>query len=62
MLYDNKVSKDFEHALTHNFCAMKYVSTLSEREKRKMLSKASRLKTTDEIHSFVSKLADKAAW
>ena len=62
MLYDTKVSKEFEHALTHNFCAMKYVSTLSDRAKRRVMDKASRLKTADEIHSFVSRLADKAVW
>lgn len=62
MLYNDKISKEFEHALTHNFCAMKYVSTLSDSAKRRLMAKAGNLRTTDEIHSFVSKLADKAAW
>ena len=41
---------------------MKYVSTLSDSAKRRLMAKAGNLRTTDEIHSFVSKLADKAAW
>ena len=56
MLY-NDMPKDFEMSLAQNFCAMKYVSELPPRKQKRVIEKARKLKTQDEVRDYIIELA-----
>ena len=56
MLY-NDIPKDFEMSLAKNFCAMKYVSELPPRKQKRVIDKAKKLRTQDEMRNYIIELA-----
>lgn len=48
----------FRRKLAKNFCAMKYMSTISEYEKLMIIQKARTLSTEEEIERFVKDLGN----
>ena len=51
--------EDFSRALSQNFCAMKYVSSLSQRKRRKVIQKAQQITNLSEMQSYVLELGNK---
>lgn len=56
-MFYNDMPKDFEMSLAQNFCAMKYVSELPARKRRRVINKAKELKTQDEMRDYIIELA-----
>lgn len=52
-LYD--MPEEFKTELGKNFCAMKYVHSLSEKKRRKVIKKAADM-NPEQLRSFVSEL------
>lgn len=52
-LYD--MPEEFKTELGKNFCAMKYVHSLSEKKRRKVIKKAADM-NSEQLRSFVSEL------
>ena len=51
--------EDFSRALSQNFCAMKYISSLPERKRRRVIRKAQQITDPTEMKSFVIELGNK---
>ncbi len=59
MILFEDLPEDFSRAISHNFCAMKYVSTLSERKRRKVIEKAKSISDPSEMQKYVIELGNK---
>ena len=59
IISDYKVPESFERLLQRNFCAMKYVSELPERKRRRVMNKAKTMETEEEIRSYIVELGNK---
>lgn len=55
-LYD--MPQEFKSELGKNFCAMKYVHSLSEKKRRKIIKKAANM-TSDQLVKYVAELGNK---
>ena len=59
MIMFEDMPKEFSRALSQNFCAMKYVSSLTERKRRKVIQKARKITNPSEMQSYVIELGNK---
>lgn len=57
-MFEN-MPEDFSRALSQNFCAMKYVSSLSQRKQLKVIQKAQQITDPREMQSYVLELGNK---
>jgi len=56
-MFMNEMPKEFQDSLSKNFCAMKYVSELPPRKQRRVVEKAKKLRTQDEMRDYIIELA-----
>lgn len=55
---DEELPIGFEMALAKNFCAMKYVSGLSEKKRQKVIEKARTITSAEGMRDYVTMLGD----
>ena len=59
MIIFEDMPKEFSRALSQNFCAMKYVSSLPEHKRRRVIRKARKITDPLEMKSYVLELGNK---
>lgn len=59
VISDYNVPEEFGELLTRNFCAMKYVSELPERKRRRVMNKAGTMDSIQEMKDYVTELGNR---